>query len=361
MQRGLSLALVVGFGGTRRWRAITYRNGKPQSFKLGTYPQMSVREARAAALEYFENPRKIEQQQAVGTFHTIAENWFKRHVEENQLISAPEIKRQLLKYIYPKWHDHRFLDITRHDVNELLDQISDQHGRSMADAVLATLRSIMSWHQTRDSNYLTPIVKGMRRARPKARSRILTDPELRQLWEVEGAFGAFIKLLLLTAQRKQKVVTMKWDDLAGEEWTIASREREKGTAGKLKLPKLALEIIAAQPRHHRNPYVLAGHRGHAATSFAKTKIKLDAKLQLPPWTLHDLRRTARSLMSRAGVQPHIAERVLGHRIPGVEGIYDRHQYDAEKAQALNALAHLLETILDPPTGNVVVLPRKRRR
>jgi hypothetical protein len=71
--------------------------------------------------------------------------------------------------------------------------------------------------------------------------------------------------------------------------------------------------------------------------------------------LHDLRRTARSLMSRAGVLPHVSERVLGHVIPGVEGVYDRHSYDVEKAHALTKLAALVETIINPPTGNVVPL------
>jgi integrase len=374
MQRGLSLALVVGFGGTMRFRAITYRNGKPQSWKLGTFPQMSVKAARAAATEYFENPRKIEKQAAVGTFKEIAENWFKRHVKENELISGPEIRRQLEKYVYPKWQDRKFLEIDRHDVSVLQDDISDHHGRAMADYVLATLRSVMTWHQTRDSHYVSPVVKGMRRAKPKARTRILSDNEIRAVWQaVEGAgtFGALVKTLLLTAQRKDKVATMRWDDLSGDEWTIRTKEREKGTAGKLKLPQMVLDVIAGQPRLAGNAYVFAGstrgrrkHKDRAPgpptfNSFAKRKTELDGKLELPHWTLHDLRRTARSLMSRAGVQPHIAERVLGHAIAGVEGVYDRHLYDTEKAEALSRLVALVERIVHPLSDNVVAMRPKK--
>jgi len=77
---------------------------------------------------------------------------------------------------------------------------------------------------------------------------------------------------------------------------------------------------------------------------------------MPSWVLHDLRRTARSLLSRAGVRPDISERVLGHAIPGVEGVYDRHSYDHEKADALNRLATLIDTIVHPPEGgNVIAL------
>ena len=82
---------------------------------------------------------------------------------------------------------------------------------------------------------------------------------------------------------------------------------------------------------------------------------LDKRVDIAPWVLHDLRRTARSLMSRAGVRPDIAERVLGHVITGVEGVYDRHQYVDEKRDALARLAKLVERILDPPADNVVEL------
>ena len=74
--------------------------------------------------------------------------------------------------------------------------------------------------------------------------------------------------------------------------------------------------------------------------------------EFPEWRLHDLRRTARSLMSRAGVLPHVAEQVLGHAIPGVQGVYDRHQYTQEKAHALKALAGLIENILAPQDAKV---------
>ena len=98
----------------------------------------------------------------------------------------------------------------------------------------------MGWHQSRDENYTSPIVKGMRRNKPVARSRILTDDEIRSLWkacsDANETFGALLKVALLTAQRRDKVATMKWDDFKDGEWTIRVERREKGTAGKLKLP-----------------------------------------------------------------------------------------------------------------------------
>ena len=80
--------------------------------------------------------------------------------------------------------------------------------------------------------------------------------------------------------------------------------------------------------------------------------KLAIGLPISPWAFHDLRRTARSLLSRAGVTSDIAERVMGHAIAGVEGVYDRHSYVTEKAYALNALAGLIENILAPTDSKV---------
>ena len=167
-----------------------------------------------------------------------------------------------------------------------------------------------------------------------------------------------LKLLLLTAQRREKVASMKSSDVADGVWTIASEEREKGNAGVLKLPQLALDIIAAQPRIAGNPYVFGYRHGKWFTGWSHYKAQLDAKLkELPHWTVHDLRRTARSLMSRAGVYPDHAERCLGHVVTGVRGVYDRHQFHHEKEQAFEALAGLIERIVNPPEENVIALQR----
>jgi integrase len=351
MERGLALVLVVSYGGTKTFRGLTYSNGKPRSKKLGTYPTMSVKEARRLARAYWENPGKFAAEAEVGSFEEVALSWIKRHVEARGLRSKREIERQLAKYVYPRWKSSKFLAIRRREVNELLDYVADHHGRTQADAVLATLRSIMGWYQSRDENYQSPIVKGMRRSSPASRARILSDDEIRAVWSAadeSGAFGALVKVLLLTAQRKAKVTHIRWDDISGGCWTIRMQRREKGSAGSLELPRLALDVLAAQPRIKGNPFVFPGRDGTAFNAFSLRKGELDEKLPgMPHWTLHDLRRTARSLMSRGGVRPDIAERVLGHAIPGVEGIYDRHHYSAEKAHALSTLARLIQDIVEP--------------
>jgi integrase len=380
LRRGLTLGLRISYGGTRAWRVGYYVNGKPQAKTLGRYPEMGVKAARDAAYNF--DPKAANAAAQAGSFKEVAENWLKRYVAAKGLRSQDEIERILNYYVYPRWERQPFFELRRGDVNELLDALVDKHGPAQADGVLAVLRSIMNWFQTRDENYVSPIVKGMRRdqrkASERARDRILDDDEIRVVWkaaEDTGTYGALVRLLLLTAQRLDKVKTIRWDDISAEGvWTIRSEPREKGNAGEIKLPPIALNIITAQPQIDNNPHVFPGSargRRHKSAdrsgppsfnSFSQRKEELAGKLprDMQHWTLHDLRRTARSLMARAGVADNVAERVLGHVIGGVQGVYNRHDYFDEKADALQRLASLVGTILNPPDkSNVVPLAARR--
>src|SRR5262249_21083594 len=279
----------------------------------------------------------------------------------------PHIRNYLKLHILPAWGARDFESIRRNDVAKLMDHVEDNSGKEAADFCLKVASGIFNWYATRHEDYSTPVVRGMRRSSQKesARDRKLDDDELRAVWkqaERNGPFGAFLRLLLLTGQRRDKVVKMKWDDLTADgTWIIATEAREKGNAGALVLPQVALDIINAQPRLVGNDYVFPGKGKSAMRGFAQRKQNLDAKLPpMPNWVLHDLRRTARSLMTRAGVSNDHAERVLGHVITGVHGIYNRHEYSAEKAHALRALAALIDNIVNPPADNVVSLPRSLR-
>ncbi len=175
-------------------------------------------------------------------------------------------------------------------------------------------------------------------------------------------FGGIVQMLLLTAQRREKVLSVRWQDVSIDgEWTIPTEAREKGTAGVVMLSDAARAIIVKQPRMGSNPFVFAGRGDGHFNGHSKAKRLFDAKLpDMPQWQLHDLRRTARSLMSRAGVRPDIAERVMGHAIAGVEGVYDRHSYDDEKAAALAKLAALIDGIVNP-RENVTPMRKRAKR
>jgi integrase len=282
----------------------------------------------------------------------VAENWLTRHVRANGLRSEHEIQRLLKAHIYPRWRERPFLSIRRSDVAALLDEVQDDHGARQADYVLAIVRGVANWFAARHDDYTPPVVRGMRRTDPKTRQRdrVLNDDELRAVWgaaEKSGTYGAMVRVALLTAQRRKKVASMRWADLSPHgSWTISGSPREKGTGGTLDLPAAALSIIYAQPDISTNSYVFPGRGSVHFNSFSDGKAKIDAQLpELAEWDFHDLRRTARSLMSRAGVRSDIAERVMGHVIQGVEGVYDRHDYREEKADALGSLAATIESIV----------------
>jgi integrase len=333
--------------------------GKQVWHTIGGTDLYKVEEARELARAAIKAIRAGNDRAGPQTFAAVSEEWLKRHVDANELRSSVNIRSYLKAHILPAWGGREFEGVRRGDVAKLMDEVEDSSGPAAADMVLAIVSTICNWYATRNENYSSPIIRGMRRTKPKerARKRILSDDELRAIWkaaEANGTYGAFIRILLLTAQRREKVAQMRWDDLHGNIWVIATEDREKGNAGELMLPQLALDIINAQPRFADNPYVFGG-RGSSPMHDGNRKQLFGAKLPaMPNWTLHDLRRTARSLMSRAGVNDNHAERVLGHVIGGVRGVYDRHSYLNEKAHALKALAALIETIVNPPAQSNVV-------
>lgn len=337
-------------------------NGKQVWHKIDN-TALKVAEAQEKGRTALKKIKAGESLASPESFEAIAAEWQKRHVEAKGLRSKKQIERALETHILPAWRGRGFMSIKRADVTKLLDQVEDGAGPVAADFVLSIVRNICNWYATRHDDYASPIVKGMRRSKPseRARERILSDDEIRIVWkqaEANGTFGAFIRLLLLTGQRREKVAAMRWQDIDLEAgtWTIPSEDREKGNARELVMPDLALDIIKSQERFSENAYVFAGRGKKHKSGYSKAKAEFDTKCKgVEAWQLHDLRRTARSLMSRVGVRPDIAERVLGHAIAGVEGIYDRHTYRDEKKDALNKLAGLIGNILAEPNTKVVRL------
>jgi integrase len=337
---------------------------KQRWVKIGNTAGLKIAEARELARPVI---RRIEQglpafeppPPRADSVATVLGDWLKRHAYKNGLRRAAEYERIVAKYILPHWRDRAFVELKRSDAATLLDFVEDHHGPHQADAVLAVLRTAANWLRDREDSYAPPFggVRSRVALQDRKRSRILNDAEIRAVWQAAdaaGSYGALIKLLLLTGQRLDKVRTMHWSDIAPDgTWTIRTEKREKGNAGALQLPKLAVDIVKAQLRLASNNHVFAGDKG--ARFFRQDcKAALDEASGVTDWRLHDLRRTARSMMSRCQIRPDIAEKVLGHAVGNIESIYDRHSYSEEKADALRKLAALIERIVHGPQGGNVV-------
>lgn len=320
-------------------------------------------------------------------FEAVAARFLELHSTKNR--SHHETKRILDTYVLPEWCGLPMTAIKRSTVTALLDKIQARKamhpktgrplgGAVQVDRVLAQIRTLMNWHAARDDEFTSPIVKGMARTKPRerARTRVLNDDEIRALWTVAptfGLFGSLTRTLLLTAQRRTEVVTMRRKAIDAERvWEIEPENN------KVKIPKFVplsantLTEIETVPKvkNAKSDFVFTTNGETPWNGFGgPLKSQLDqamlaelrcvagergqdpAKVELRPWVLHDLRRTAKTLMSRAGVAPHISERVLGHVIDGVEGVYDRHHYLDEKRDALARLSALVEKIVHAHPAN----------
>ena len=203
------------------------------------------------------------------------------------------------------------------------------------------------------------------KTKERARDRKLSDDEIRKIWDAsaEGTFPLFVRFLLLTAARRGEASNMTWDEIDGADWTLpgdAEIGRNKVSLDLVRpLSDAALAVIEKLRRDDGCKYVFSTNGRTPINAFGRSKRAFDDKTGTTGWTLHDLRRTARSLMSRAGISPDHAERCLGHVIGGVRETYDRHQYYDEKKHAYDALASLIERIANPPAGNVTTLRKKR--
>jgi integrase len=199
------------------------------------------------------------------------------------------------------------------------------------------------------------------KAKDTARSRILSDDELRAVWkaavETETPFAALVRFLLLTAARRSEAAEMKWTELENGSWCLPAERNKTKQELCRPLSKAAQAVLDEIPRIQGCDFIFTSDGRRPISGFSKFKLAFDEQCGVSDWILHDLRRTARSLMSRAGVNADIAERCLGHVIAGVRGVYDRHEYRDEMLMAFEKLASLIENIVSPKEK---VTPLRRR-
>jgi integrase len=374
------LYLIVQPTGHKSFAARFRFHGRPKKLSLGTMSLAAARKAATHALHEAKEGRdpalakqqaKAEQRTvAATTFRSVAERYMtlvaKMRRDGDQVTfngnirTAPRILRDLERAILPTLGHRPVVEIRRSEIVALLDKIDMESGSVAADRALALIRSVMNWYATRADNFVPPIVRGMARTSTKerARERTLTDDEIRAIWNSKesGAFPALVRFLLLTGARRAEAARMTWEELDGGNWILpASRNKTKKDLIR-PLSAAALAVIGDQ--RSDCPFIFSKGR-KAISTFSRDKMAFDATTGVSGWRIHDLRRTARSLMSRVGVNSDHAERCLGHVIGGVRGTYDRHEFYAEKKHAYDALAALIERIANPPKGNVTALRKKK--
>src|SRR5262249_25084194 len=294
---------------------------------------------------------KAKQQASVLVGPMIA-LFLERQKREWATSTYSEAERYLIRTAAPL-HKLPVTGVTQARVVELLDEIAENSGDVSANRARSALSHFFNWVQKRGIELPNgnPVQHAEKRSE-KSRERVLTDDELRAIWNACGDddYGAIVKLLMLTGQRRDEIARLSYAEIKdarpdlphGQFQIELSGERTKnGEAHVIPLADAALNILDRFPAKGRE-YVFGSEEtkgfGH---SYTRPKERLDARAGLSNWRIHDLRRTCATGMANLGVAPHVVEAVLNHisgHKGGVAGIYNKAQYLPERRAALNLWA-----------------------
>jgi integrase len=254
------------------------------------------------------------------------------------------------KHILPVIGDLPFKELRKSQIVNLRDSIHENIGPVAANRAVAYLLSVLNWQEDREDEWRAP--RAPKALEETSRTRVLKPQEIAALWPVfEGSgFGQLCRLLLLTGSRRSEIGDLLWSDIDWHE-RIATIPADRYKAKEPHVIPLSAPALAILEAIERRP----DGRVFSVMDYGRGKRVIDAKVQLAEhWTLHDLRRTARSMLAAEGISSDIAARVLGHTIPGVDArVYDLYSYLAEKRQAVDTLARAIERTVNPEPAKVV--------
>jgi integrase len=253
-----------------------------------------------------------------------------------------------------RWQDRKITEIRRADIIALLDDTVDRGAPIIANRTLAVLRKLFNWTIERDLIEASPCAGVRPPAEEKSRDRVLSDDELRKVWkateELGSPFGNIIQLLILTGQRRDEVGAMEWSEIDLEKglWTLP-RGRVKNDSGhEVPLSPTAVRIIQELRHVSGSKFVFTTNGKAPVSGYTKAKNAIVEKSGVHEWRIHDLRRTVATGLARLGIALPVIERILNHvsgSFGGIVGVYQRHDYAAEKRAALDSWARQLERIV----------------
>jgi integrase len=242
-------------------------------------------------------------------------------------------------------HHLKLGEIDRRTIAVVLGEIERTSGPSSRNRARAAFSAFFSWAVQEGLVDANPVTGTGKAEEAASRDRVLTQEELRKLWSCLGddRFSDVVRLLLLTGQRRNEIGLLQWSevDLGRKLIALPPTRTKNGRLHELPLSTQAMEILARQPRRNSSDLVFDFGDWH------RSKAKLDARLNIAPWRLHDLRRTAATQMAELGVQPHHIEAVLNHlsgHKASVAGTYNRAKYSDEMRSALQRFADHLDQI-----------------
>lgn len=297
--------------------------------------------------------------------HRISDLWLEHYADDlaRRKSSVDMARLVVRRYLRPALGERSMPEISRAELQSIIDAIPAQK-RGMRRAVFAYASVLWGWALRRGYVEANPLTAVEKPQAPAPRDRVLTDDELVLVWRAAETapmvWTIFFQLLILTGQRRSEVAEMRWEELDRKSalWTIPPSRAKNGKAHLVPLSSTALAEIdraAGGPEWPRQGYVLTTNTRSAVSGISKAKAALDTSIAqtrngeaIPHWRLHDLRRTVATGLQRLGVRFEVTEAILNHvsgSKGGVAGVYQRHDWAAEKRAALEAWASDIERLL----------------
>jgi integrase len=377
------------------------RNPKnPTRVALGTYPTMSLADAREKAsrwrklIDAGKDPRDEEERKKENSFRAVAEQ-FIEYINRQKLRTAPVMEHRLRETFIEKWGGRPITEITADDVKRIIRKSVDDGARYQAFHHFALIRRLFNWAIGTDDygiqfNPCDRLSSGDLIGERHARDRILSDDEMRALWRATERmgypYGPLYRLLALTGLRLGEACGAQWSefDLKRKEWTIPAGRMKKVKGGAkpfmVPLTEKIIDVLDALPRFKSGDFLFShshGKRPLKPNQFSDIKERLDAimleelkqmateagkdakRITLPDFVNHDIRRSVRTHLSALRIGEEVREAVLAHVRHGIKGVYDQHQYLEEKREALTLWNARLWSIVQPPPDNVVEMRAAR--
>ena len=362
--------------------------GTPARRAIGDAGRMGLAAAREKARDWLDlieqgrDPKEVDRKNRLAeqlsrrtTFEVVAEDWLREAVLARQR-KGHEVARDVRREFVARWANRPVTEISPLDARDVVRDVKNRGAEAQARNLLGYVRRLFDWAVAQHAYGLdqSPI----ERLRPKdivgkkvLRQRVLTDTELRVLWqaaeELEYPYGPLFRMLALTGQRKSEVAEARWRefDLAKRLWTIPP-ERMKGDATHaVPLANDLLNILEMLPRFKKGDYLFSTTFGvKPVNGFSKAKARLDAAMadklggSIDPFAIHDIRRTMRTGMSALPIPDLVRELVIAHARPGLHKVYDQFAYLEEKRHALELwTAKLRDIVSPPPSADVILLHR----
>lgn len=379
------LTLEVYPSGKKTWRyrfAFGGRTGEQGKMKLGTYPATSLSTARARArdaralVEAGINPHKHKRaEHAAPTLADLYARYIEsRHFKQLSKNHCVQVRAAFKRDVLPALGRFKAHQLRRGETRALIERIIDRGAPVQANRTLGYISALYNWAISQDLVETSPATHIRTEVKERPRERVLSVEEIRTLWHgldqvnIASIIKLALKVQLATAQRPGEILAMRWADIDDEVWTIPSTLTKNRRLHPVPLSSLAMRLILSAPEvsslptasREPSPYVFASplypeRAVTLATIERNVRTRILPALKMEPFTPHDLRRTAATMIASSGAERAHVKRILNHSDGSVTAIYDRYSYQNEKRHYLEKWARMLERIVTGEEAKVISL------